>query len=251
MMKKLLILDDGVSFFTNPTHLHKVYGRFWDAGVPTSIAITPALRGDARPADDETEYYGGIDRDKQGQEIPYNVSENKKLCDYLNVLADQRLVEICVRGYNGTIDEFDSDDDVLLQQKIEEGVATIRQALPDANITTFVLPQSHYSGTAVDLLSEYDFNICLPVPDNQSAFQISDLSDSRKSFTYPPILNAGYDNIKALMDSHDFIILRQSYWLFPQLLDEDEPQPLFDAWQNLVTDLLAHNDIEIETFSFV
>jgi|GEM_PF-5850214 len=248
MMKKVVILDDGVSYFTNPTHLHKVYGRFWDAGVPISIAMTPAIRGDVKSENDSTQYFGGIHKDKQGQHQPFKLSDNTKLCDYLNVMADQRLVEICVRGYNGTIDEFDSDDDVLLQQKIEVGLSVITQSLPDAAITTFVLPQHSYSPTAVELLSEYDFNICLPAKD-KSAFQMKDITDSRKSFTYPLMEELDPGTPGAQIDSHDFFILRHHYWMVYD--DNQVNESRYANWQSLVDNLLKRDDIEIETFSFI
>src|SRR5690606_28422799 len=140
-MKKVVILDDSISYFTDPSQIQAVYGQFWDEGIPISLAITPAHLSDAQP---------------------FRVSKNERLCRYLNVMAEQRLVEICLHGYNGTPDEFASKDDILLGQKIEEGKAELEMALPDAEIGTFVVPEARYSKTAKNLLTEYDFRICVP-----------------------------------------------------------------------------------------
>ncbi|GAB5492354.1 MAG: hypothetical protein Phog2KO_25690 [Phototrophicaceae bacterium] len=236
-MKTVVILDDSISYFTNPSHIQEVYGRFWDEGIPISLAITPALYKNTQP---------------------FKVSANDTLCRYLNVMAEQRLVEICLHGYNGTIDEFKSGDDILLGQKIEEGKAELEKALPDAEIGTFVIPEQRYSKTAKDLLIEYDFRICAPhkpsAKSDDILFKTKDLGNERKFFTYaPPIFSQSSQNstdmISNLKDK-DFIIIRQNYATF---YDDTIPKTnqLFQEWQGFVANLLANQDLEFDTFMFI
>lgn len=239
-MKKVVILDDSISYFTDPSQIQAVYGQFWDEGIPISLAITPALKGDGRP---------------------YKVSKNQTLCRYLNVMAEQRLVEICLHGYNGTHDEFASKDDVLLGQKIEEGKAELETALPDAEIGTFVVPETKYSKTAKNLLTEYDFRICVPhkpkAKSDDMLFTTKYLSNDRKLFTYSTSIFTNKDNnnkgnlaqIYADIQGNDLIIIRQHYALF---FDEvDNINELFEHWQLFVEELLANKELEFDTFMFI
>lgn len=237
-MKKVVILDDSISYFTDPSQIQAVYGQFWDEGIPISLAITPAQLLDAQP---------------------FKVSKNETLCRYLNVMAEQRLVEICLHGYNGTADEFASNDDILLGQKIEEGKAELEMALPDAEIGTFVVPETKYSKTAKNLLTEYDFRICVPhkakAKSDDILFTTKDLSNERKLFTYSTSIftskkdNGNLAQIYADIQDNDLIIIRQHYALF---YDEvNKMNALFEQWQLFVEELLANKDLEFDTFMFI
>ena len=252
VMEKVLILDDSISYFTDPSQIQAIYGKFWDEGIPISLAITPALRGDIRSSYG-TGYFEGIPENKRGEASPFKVTDNKKLCNYLNVMAEQRLVEICIRGYNGTMDEFDTDDDVLLQQKIEDGKSLLQSAFPAAEINTFVLPEKAYSETAIQLLTEYDFNICsYAAPD--APFIKSALENSRTHFSYSDLVLHGDVNselpVLPRIDTQNFIVIRQNYWIF---FDSAKAinQTLFDEWQKLVKDILNLKNLEIDTFTFI
>ena len=252
-MEKVVILDDSISYFTDPSHIQAVYGKFWDEGIPICLAISPALRGNVRSPEDSETYYGAIPQNKQGNPDPFKVTDNKKLCNYLNVMAEQRLVEICIRGYNGNVDEFDTDDDVLLQQKIEDGKSMMESAFPAAEINTFVLPEKKYSNTAIQLLTEYDFSICsYSAPD--APFIKSAMENSRTHFSYSDIVLRENDNFDipalARIDTQSFIVIRQNYWIFYDN-QQNINQALFDEWKKLVKDMLDLKNLEIDTFAFI
>ncbi|MGB7340324.1 MAG: DUF2334 domain-containing protein [Phototrophicaceae bacterium] len=252
-MKKVVILDDGISYFTDPAKIQRVYGRFWDEGIPICLAVTPAIKGTARLADNPLAYDGSLAIAKHGDSSPFKVSSNTILCSYLNVMAEQRLVEICLRGYDGTANEFDTDDDILLQQKIEEGKSELQHAFPMADINTFVIPQNTYSQTAIDLLTEYDFNICayqsskLPVLSQQLP-----LTDDRALFHYGTrILADNTSDATMILDAlsaQDFNILHQAYW---SLFDDKQVNDKYDVWTTIVSHLLTLPDTIIDSFSFI
>ncbi|MGJ3238004.1 MAG: hypothetical protein ACFE0Q_04800 [Anaerolineae bacterium] len=259
-MTKVVILDDGISYFTNPTKLQKIYGRFWDEGIPVNLAITPALHGAVHSAQDPTQYYGGIPQPEQGTQRPFKISNNHRLCDYLNVMAEQRLVEICLRGYSGALDEFNSDDDILLQQKIEEGLSELQSAFPDASIQTFILPEKDHAKTAIQLLTEYDFHIgayhSQPSAPRQLATSDEPDEPARTLFTYgKPLLSPNTHQAQVVIqrlqtNGDDFVIIRQAYWA---LYDTHQNQTgaLYPAWETFVSELLALPHLEIDTFSFI
>ena len=252
-MKKVVILDDGISYFTNPTHIQRVYGRFWDEGIPISLAVTPAIKGTTRLADTPSQYDGSIAPEKRGESSPFKVSDNTILCSYLNVMAEQRLVEICLRGYDGAIDEFDTDDDILLQQKIEEGKAELQRAFPKADINTFVVPQNTYSQTAIDLLTEYDFNICTyQISDRPLLSAQASMAEDRMAFQYGKrIFNDDVidtDRIIKSLSAQDFNILHQVYW---SLFDNKQTNKKYEQWDTIVSHLLSLPDTIIDTFTFI
>lgn len=251
-MKKVVILDDGISYFTNPADIQRVYGRFWDEGIPISLAVTPAIKGTATLADDSAQYDGGIAPEKQGDSSPFKVSDNAMLCRYLNVMAEQRLVEICLRGYDGTANEFDTDDDILLQQKIEEGKSELQRAFPEAEINTFILPQNTYSQTAIDLLTEYDFNICA-YHSKDDALQSSQtpITDERIFFKYGNRVLLTHHDTNPIIDaltSQEFSILHQAYW---SLFDGNQVNEKYEQWAEIVSHLLSLQDTMIDTFTFI
>lgn len=237
-MKRIVIFDDSISHFTNPSHIQTVYGQFWDEGIPISLAITPAFVSDGQP---------------------FKVSNNETLCRYLNVMAEQRLVEICIHGYNGTVDEFKSDDDVLLGQKIEIGKAELARSLPDAEIGTFVIPEFKYSKTAKNLLVEYDFRVCVPhkpkATSTEPLFSTKDLTNERKLFTYGETSftkNKHSDNLTKIhsdIEKNDLIIIRQHYAEFYD--DSGKPNDLFQQWKLFINELLSNKDLEFDSFMFI
>lgn len=251
-MKQVVILDDGISYFTHPSQVQKTYGKFWDEGIPICLAMTPALRGNSRSATDRDRFYDGIPLEKRGTQSPYKISDNPTLCNYLNVMAEQRLVEICIRGYNGDVDEFDTDDDILLQQKIEDGKSILERAFPSAEITTFLLPEATYSSTAIDLLTQYDYNICTYQEDAKVIK--SALENSRNYFTYPGVIlpdetaiDTAVATILSQIEKQDFVVLRQNYWTFY----EPAGEPLIPVWNDLVNAVLRLKNLEIDTFTFL
>lgn len=247
-MTHIVIYDDTVSAFSNPTQLQAVYGIFWDVGVPISLGITPMILGTANNP--------SIPADKRLLHARYRVTDNTMLCNYLNVMAEQRLVEVCQMGFHGTSDEFSTDDDILLQQKIEEGQAELGKAFPDAELHTVCAPPSNISDTAIQLLTEYDFNIgaYLSISSASTHPNREALNDARALFYYgqpiddatlslPPSALLG-DNA----DKLDYFVLRASYTSF---FHQAQPNSQLEKWRGFCEDLLAMPHITVDTFSYI
>lgn len=254
-MKKIIFLDDSINYFTDPTRLQTIYGRLWDAGIPIALAITPAQVGDAGLASHNNHIRPAIAPEYRDKAQPFKLRENQMLCRYLNVMAQQRLVEICIRGYHGTYDEFNSEDDILLSQKIEEGLAELQTALPDAELKTFLMPEDKYAQTAVELLCRYGFDIC--AFEEKQANQQQAISDDCQLFTYSlPFFLPDIAPEKCLKIAHEqlenqaFLIIRQPNWAF--YYDwQQSPTALKNAWDSFIDELLLLKDVEIDTFAFI
>lgn len=254
-MRQLVILDDSVTYFTHPAHLQQVYGRLWDAGIPIAVAVTPAQLGMIDLAQPAQRILAAIPPQARGQRRSYKLADNAALCRYLNVLTQQRLVEIVLRGYHGTWDEFASDDDILLNQKIEEGIAEIQQAIPDAKITTVVLPEQHASTTALTLLGSYGVNAVTYAP--QMCAKRVLLNQHCQRFHYGDPLFSPHGQPATQLDraieqlaQYEFLLLRQVYWAF--FYDwQDQPNPAKFAWDTFIDELLLIPDLDIETFAYL
>ncbi|MEO1166622.1 MAG: hypothetical protein AAFV98_22785 [Chloroflexota bacterium] len=244
-MSNLVILDDSVTAFTDPTQLQGVYGTFWNEGLPTTIAIAPMALG--------TSGIPSIPLAKQDTNGRSRISENKTLCDYLGVMAEQRLVEICQYGFHGTDNEFATEDDLLLQQKIEEGQAELQRAFPDVDSQTVCVPPRHISQIAIQLLSEYNFNI-VAFNDNANSVQHRQaLNDSRALFYYGDRFfsqaNASpAEKVIKQLETSDYVILRMSYTTF---FDANTPTPVLTEWQAFCKAILAVRDITIDTIAYI
>src|SRR5262249_4896338 len=134
-MKTIILRDNDSSAFSSPALLEKVYGRLWQANIPVSLGVVPQPRGDVRLLHLQDQPYDpSIPPKFRGSNQPYKLRENKILCSFLNEMARQGLVELCLHGYDHSYNEFDIEDETLLSQKIEEGKAELESAFPDAAI---------------------------------------------------------------------------------------------------------------------
>ncbi|MEL6404726.1 MAG: DUF2334 domain-containing protein [Chloroflexota bacterium] len=251
MTTTITLLADGITPFTSPADLHNLYGRLWDAGIPINIGVIPAVRGTTSIDADGKHPLPAIPKDKRDTSQPYRISENEALCNYLNAMRQQRLVEICMQGYHASYDEFATDDDVLLGQKIEEGLADLQKAMPDAASETIIAPEKTVSATAMQLLSQYDCHLCVPIA-NKTDNEPKILANERKQYHYgAPIisldtLSDSPSRLQAQIQSGTFIVVR-----FPVWMARLENQPIIDAWQKVVEIILGEDDVYIDTLMYI
>lgn len=263
-MKRAVFLDDSISYFTESTRLHKIYGRLWDEGIPIAVAVTPAQQGNAKIQVGAAQLSRGVPDEFRTKSHPFRIADNPKICNYLNVMAQQRLIEVCIHGYDGSQDEFAIQDDVLLSQKIEEGKAIMGKAVPDADITSFVVPEIGCSETAFNLLVEYDFHVVThqnaklaSKPSKSDPDTMTIAAYDRHHFRYGDIFlapSSDPDNaLKALLKrfhASDLLIIRQPHWLFYDV-DGTLRQDMFSIWQQFLDTILKLQDVDFETFMYL
>lgn len=250
MTTTITILADGITPFTTPAALHDRYGRLWDAGIPVNIGVIPAVRGTTSLDADGKTPLPAIPNDKRHAVQPFRITENTALCNYLNAMRQQRLIEICMQGYHGTYDEFASEDDVLLGQKIEEGLADLRNAMPDAALETIIAPEKTVSTTALQLLTQYDCHLCTPVtPKGKNTPK--KLANERKHYFYgSPIITESNlaetaDKLSEQIAANSFLLVRFPAWM------GTNNQSLLEAWDTAVDTLLQQDNIYIDTFMYI
>jgi peptidoglycan/xylan/chitin deacetylase (PgdA/CDA1 family) len=262
-MKTIIIRDNDISAFASPAHLERIYGRLWQAGVPLSLGIIPQPRGDVRLLDESAQPYDpSIPPQYRGSNKPYKLRENKILCSYLNEMARVGLVEICLHGYQHSYHEFDSDDETLLSQKIEEGKGELESAFPDAEIRTFIAPYDKLSPSAFNLLVDYGFHICTSSASLKGTdyafmddYSRHDMPNEQKLFTacefffrHDASPEASLAFARQRLAEHNFLIISNHYWAF--YYDwASISQPLLAAWNSYVDEVLALKKLKFTTFT--
>jgi hypothetical protein len=262
---QILIRDDDTSYFTSPALLERVYGRLWENGFPVSLAVIPAQNSATRVAyRPGTPYDPSIPPDYRGVEKDHPVILNENLCVFLNEMAQTGLVEICLHGYNHSFYEFASEDRALLEQKLVDGQAALRQALPDASITTFIAPYDELSEIAIETVIAHGYNLCskptnfasFPAYSHLGPYQTHSLPNGRRIFTCDEFLfthrrgpGESISDARQRMQTETLLVIANHYWTF--FYDWNGPNTqLLAEWDLFVDDLLAASGShEITTFS--
>jgi hypothetical protein len=262
-MKTIILRDDDVSAFTSPAQLEKIYGRLWEAAIPVSLGVIPQPRGDVRVLHREGQPYDpSIPPKYRGSNQPYKLRENKVICNYLNELARQGLVEVCLHGYQHSYDEFASEDESLLAQRIEEGKQELEMLLPEAEIKTFVAPYDKLSPTAFNLLVDYGFNVCTNSQslagtdyDFMTNFSRHTIPEEQKLFTCDEYFFSHHASPEACLalarqrlDENDFLIISNHYWTFYYDWTGNW-DAMHTVWQSYIDILLGLAKAKFTTFS--
>lgn len=158
-MKRVLIRDDDLCFFSDPERVDEIYGFALDAGLPVNFSVIPKVDANART--NSKDFGPGtfepfIPAEYQGREEYFSVLDNPALTGYLR---GKRTVEIlqhgfCHGGAPGRY-EFELPDRGSAAEKLEAGSAILRETF-GATPTTFVAPQDKYSQAAFrEILSRF------------------------------------------------------------------------------------------------
>lgn len=160
-MRLLIIRDDDTSYFTPPEKLQAIYGALWAQNIPISLAVIPAVRGDVRVLHREGAPYDPcIPPEHRGSAETFSIAENRALCVFLNDKAQRGLVEICLHGYTHAYHEFASRDADLLARSVRDGLSILRDALPAADIRTFIAPYDVMSPEAIRAVLSAGLSLC-------------------------------------------------------------------------------------------
>ncbi len=239
-MKYTIIRDDDTSFFTSISQLRAVYSPLWEVGVPTVLAVIPAQRADVRVLHRPgAPYDPSIPAEYQGRAGEFPITRNAELCAFLNHYAKNGLVEIALHGYNHTYHEFATDDEALIQFKVQRGREILKAAFPDANITTFIAPYDRMSETAIRLVAEAGYDLCTATVNLANLhptirpYQM-DWLYGKRLFTLDEYLfhhrepaETCLANALDRLNTHDLLILGNHYWSFFHEGTDD----LLKAWR--------------------
>jgi len=261
---KIIIRDDDTSYFTSPALLERIYGRLWQHDHPVSLAVIPAQRSDTR-----VEYRPGSPYDPsiapeyRGLAKDHPITLNRELCAFLNAQAKTGLIEICLHGYNHSYLEFTSENRTLIEQKLTDGHAMLREALPDAPIQTFIAPYDELSAIAVETVLAHGYNLCSKSANFASfsayshlgPYQTHALPNGRRIFTCDEYIfthrrkpGASISDARHRMQTETPLVIANHYWTF--FYDWNGPNTqLLAEWDLFVDDLLTTSeDRELTTF---
>lgn len=263
-MKRVIIRDDDISYFTRPEQLEKVYGHLWEAGKPVSFAVIPAqqsnvrvLHRPGRPYDPSiAPPYRGIDQQ-------HAITDNPDLCQFLNARAREGLAEICLHGFDHSYMEFDQSDPNVLHNKLKDGLLILQDAIPDASIQTFIAPYDKLSVEALNAVIEMNFNLCTASInlDQVSAlaeigpYEMHEWADGRALYTCDEYLFTHRQSpalclatARKRIEEKNLLIVANHYWTFFYDWHGDNPG-LRARWNAFVDDLLNRNDVKFTRFS--
>ncbi|GAB4555473.1 MAG: hypothetical protein OHK0023_26790 [Anaerolineae bacterium] len=264
-MRQVIIRDDDTSFFTQPSQLEAIYGRLWEQGLPVCLAVVPAPRGDIQVRHRlGTPFDPGIPPQYRGQARAFPLADNPALCEFLNRLAQQGLVEVCLHGYHHSYLEYLNPDADVIHQKLTDGLRELRAALPDARIETFIAPYDRMSPTAVKSVLEAGLNVCVsamelafvPPLNGLSTYQSAQLGSGPKVFTCDEYLfthreapDRSLETATTRLNTEALFVCTNHIWCFFHDWQPTARPDLLAAWKSFVAALLqAQDSVHVTTF---
>ncbi len=262
-MKTIYFRDDDISFFTHPDKLDRIYGRLWENNIPVNLAVIPMPRGDVRVLHrDGHPFDPGIPVELRGQSREFPLMGNGLLCNFLNMMAQKRLIEVCLHGYHHLYHEFDDESPKIVASKLDAGKRELRQALPNAIIDTFISPYDRISPTAFEMISARSYNIATNTStlnntdfETMKAHELRTMDTGKQVYTGDDYFfshhRAPQDCIDlALKQLHenDTVMVTNHYWTF--FYDWGaEWHEMLNAWDQFVDELLRLPDVQFKMFS--
>lgn len=255
----IVFRDDDTSFFAQPDLLARIYAPLWERGLPVSLAVIPAHAANICIEGEAGRYDPNIPPAYQGQARDYPITDNAALCDFLAGQVRAGLVEIAGHGYNHAWMEYRAEDVTALRH--EAGRRILRDAVPDARITTFVPPYGCLSQVALDrlradgwdivvntsnwpplpLLSALEPQRCVRLPEGNRLFVIGGPTD--------PFAGAeGWLAAAAAHETQDtMLVCLNHFWMFYDADRTSNPNT-FSAWERFLDAVLDRFAPQITTF---
>lgn len=261
-MKKIIIRDDDISFFTKPELLDMLYTPLWEKGYAVCLAVIPAQSGNTsvlwRPGQP---FDPSIPPAYRGDATAHPITENPVICAYLHEKVQSGLVEICLHGYCHEYHEFGNADAGVIRRKLEQGMAILQAAFPDVPIQTFIAPYDVISPQALEQILAFGLNIStkseslIPLVPEIGSYQQITLPNGAKGFTSDEYLFTHREDpqesmVKALDrigSDAPVVTIVNHYWTFFHDWQAVNPVML-DCWHQVVEVLLS-SETQITSFA--
>jgi hypothetical protein len=170
---RIILRDDDTSYFTTPAMLERVYAPLWERGIPVCLAVIPAHHGNiVLPFGDQPFIDPNIHPDYRRQDHRFPITENAELCGFLNRMAREGLIEICLHGYDHHWPEWQVDERAIAEARLRAGRDIFDAAFPGLAIRTFITPYDAISGPALDAILGMGYHTALSprsVPESYGA----------------------------------------------------------------------------------
>jgi hypothetical protein len=247
-----IIRDDDISFFTTPDLLEAVYERVWERRIPVCLSVIPAHRANVRVRRRGLPYDPNIPPKFRGRDQTFPITDNPALCAYLRERAREGLVELVLHGYSHDWHEFATEDVPLLRQKLDDGLALLRQAFPDVPIRAFVAPYDVISLVALELVLERGLDVCVnpasldrsPLYTGLGSYHGYHLPSGRKLFTaheyyflWSRPADACYNLAMSRLDQETLVVINH-YWMFNHNWHGQNVE-MVEKWHRYLDALLA------------
>jgi hypothetical protein len=262
MIMPIIIRDDDPGFFAHPALLEQLYSPLWEAGLPVCLAVIPAHDATIHIPNETGGFLDpNVPSRYRGEVRQYPITENPTLCYYLNDMARQGLVEVCLHGYSHRWREFGTDDVDYLRRAVHNGAALLRSAMPDANITTFIPPYEAISDAALEILFKAGFDVTVQAHNLPKTAQWADLQPmsvypqpgGAHLITATPLDDlAAPDAWIACVENNPTRPVCALHHFYEFFVDYGAPIPERVAvWHRIAAHLIAHHRESITTFQKV
>jgi len=269
MTMPIIFRDDDPSFYATPAMLEALYRPIWERALPVCLSVIPEHYANIFvPWEPPPHLDPNVAPAYRGQERGFPISQNPELCNYLDGLVQQGLVEILLHGYSHLFHEFNSYDVPVLRDKLQRGRAELEKAFPHADITTFIAPYNAVTARSIDVILGEGLHFHMdskdipptspykPEPRNRVStllhtgggrFLISDTSDygmnQPDEIRFPRF--EGWLAQRA--DADAILVACHHYYMFYENFGAPKAAE-FDLWNNLIAQL---GEAEITTFNRV
>ena len=146
-MKRVILRADDINAKTRPTDLQRVYGPCWDNGIPVCLSVIPrsACRFGATGPVPAT---------------PVDIRGHDELTGFLLDKYRAGLVEIALHGWQHRYGELAEGSVEEIRQRLESGLAALREALPGVPLRLLVPPYDHLSRAGSRAARQLGLGIC-------------------------------------------------------------------------------------------
>lgn len=260
--RKVILRDDDTSFFTTPQMLEQIYRPFWARGIPVSLAVIPAQNSATRVLHrPNLPHDPGIPPPYRGRDVDHPLHDNPALCEFLNAKAKAGLVEICLHGYRHSYHEYLEMPPDQIATHLEQGLALLRAALPDAPIHTFIAPYDVMSAPAVEQVLARGYHLCTNSANLGEHSLLAGMQSHEQRtlpggqhvttcdeyfFTHRDAPQDCVARAQERLAQRELVVIANHYWCF--FYDWGTGTPLLEAWLEFADDLLNRVDIEFATF---
>jgi hypothetical protein len=255
---RVILRADDVHGATTPVDLRLAYGQCWEKGLPVCLAVIP--RSAYR--------FGGMGI---GLVPPIDIRDNPDLIRFVAKLCDHRppLAEITLHGWQHRYGEMAEKSVEPIQQRIEAGLAVLRDAWPDLPVRVLVPPHDYLSRAGLRAARQVGLMVCSTWAATRGGTRLAHwwgqfrrwrgrpFAPARRGLWATDVSPIDFDEERAddgterLLDLArrwgSPVVLVQHYW---RLLDtESRPNARHARWLDWLERMLSYSDVQFVRFS--
>ena len=275
-MKRVVIRDDDISYFTKPETLIKLYGSLFEEKKPVNFSVVPEITGNIKNDShslyrkrEEIEYDPCIPPRFRGCNENFQLKENMEIVEFIRGVENCEVLQHgLTHGFIDGVREFRINDDEEIQRRANSGSALLEECFHykpsffvppwnDTSSRTIRFLSSRYKGLSVGKLNPFK------LPAESWGDYIKKTLASRNYMFYKELLiiehsgsilnrfntpDSILNRVRKTVETKDIVILVNHHWEY--FFDWSQlDQSFFGAWEQVMEYLLQKEDLSFLTFS--